>query len=150
MENLIKSFKKTRLSNQSLLIVGKSRDKTYFKKIKSLTRSEHSIKLIDMFVEPDCLQLYFNASDVVVLPFKAIENSGSVIMAMGFSKPILAPKMGAITDRLSYQKELLYEDLNAGLMHVLNLDRDKLVDYGKQNFKALSNYKWEDFSSVFV
>tara|TARA_B100001027_G_C16241457_1_gene319671 strand:- start:107 stop:1144 length:1038 start_codon:yes stop_codon:yes gene_type:complete len=150
LENLIKSFKKNRFSNQSLLIVGKSMDKMYFKKIKSLARFEDSIKLMDMFVEPDHLQLYFNAADVVVLPFNSIENSGSVIMAMGFSKPVLAPKMGVIVDRLSMQKELLYEDLDVGLKYALKLDRDKLIKYGKQNFNALSQYRWEDFSCIFT
>ena len=150
LENLIKSFKKNRFSNQSLLIVGRSMDKIYFKKIESLAHSGDSIKLIDIFVEPDQLQLYFNAADVVVLPFKSIENSGSVIMAMGFSKPVLAPRMGVIVDRLSMQKELLYEELDVGLKYVLKLDRDKLIEYGKQNFNALSKYRWEDFSCAFI
>ena len=58
--------------------------------------------------------------------------------------------MGVIVDRLSMQKELLYEELDVGLKYVFKMDRDKLIEYGKQNFNALSQYRWEDFSCAFI
>ena len=54
----------------------------YFESIKKSINE--NIMLIDRFIEDDELQYFFNAADVITLPFKKIENSGSVILAMGF------------------------------------------------------------------
>src|SRR6185312_9091133 len=80
--DLIEWFKKGFDDNAVLIIAGKAMDADYFETIKK--SMNENIILIDRFVENDELQLYFNAADVVTLPFKKIENSGSAILAMSF------------------------------------------------------------------
>ena len=150
LEELITLFKKNRLTNHKLMIAGKPIEDDYFQKIKHLAKSDKNIEIIENFIEPNFLQFYFNSADLVVFPFKAIENSGSVIMAMGYSKPVLAPKIGAIINRLNSQKELLYDDLESGLLHALKMDKEKLSKLGKGNLNALAKYQWKDFSSAFL
>ena len=42
---------------------------------------------------------------LITLGFENIENSGSIILAMGFKKVIIAPNIGVIPDRLNNQKK---------------------------------------------
>ena len=112
-----------------------------------------TILLVDQFIPADTLQVYFNAADVVVLPFQEIENSGSVIMAMGFAKPIIAPRKGVVKERLHQQDEWLYDlenELPDKLHDATQIPPSTLEAVGNRNFEALAKYAWSDFASLFL
>lgn len=145
---LIASFKKSFDNDAVLLIAGKVMNVDYFKKIEESINED--IILIDRFIENDELQLYFNAADVVTLPFKRIENSGSAILAMGFKKAIIAPEMGVLIERLKNQPELLYkESLEESFEVLKKTSSEKLEQIGEKNFEELTKCKWEDFAAAF-
>lgn len=50
------------------------------------------------FVADTELQLYHRAADRIVLPYNAILNSGSVILALSFDVPVLVPNLGAMSE----------------------------------------------------
>ena len=151
IENLIKEFSKIPNKKVQLLIAGQVMDKKYFKNLQNTINQlkDNRIKLKDIFIPVENLQIYYNAADVVVLPFDKVENSGSAIMAMGFKKPIIAPNMGVLKKRLQQQKSLLYSNLGEGLNKAILLDKNYLMKVGEDNFQALKKNKWEDFAKVF-
>ncbi|WKK67359.1 glycosyltransferase [Lutimonas zeaxanthinifaciens] len=151
IEKLIDSFSKLNKKKVELLIAGEGIDKEYIRSLKSKLSllNEKRIRLIDNFIPMNDLQIYFNAADLVVLPFDKVENSGSAIMAMGFKKPVLAPKMGVLKKRLGQQDQLLYKDLTKGLEVAISLNRKQLHLFGEKNYLALQNYQWKDFGKCF-
>ena len=151
LENLIHAFSKLKTKNIELIIAGKSMDAHYFNSLeKNISNIKtKNIKLINRFIRKEELQLFYNAADAVVLPFDKIENSGSVIMAMGFKKAILAPKLGVLEKRLVKQHFLLYEDLLEGLNSIFEINSDRLEEIGFLNFMTLQKYKWQDFAKAF-
>jgi beta-1,4-mannosyltransferase len=50
------------------------------------------------FIPDNEVQYFFNACDIVVLPYKKILTSGSVLLALSFGSFILAPSIGNITE----------------------------------------------------
>jgi glycosyltransferase involved in cell wall biosynthesis len=56
------------------------------------------IEIRDALVPDDELQVYFNACDVVALPFRKVLNSGSLLLAMSFGCPVAAPRLGSIPE----------------------------------------------------
>jgi beta-1,4-mannosyltransferase len=50
------------------------------------------------FVPESEVQLHLNASDLAVLPFHQILNSGSALLALSFDRPVLVPEMGAMAE----------------------------------------------------
>ena len=50
------------------------------------------------WVPDEDLARYFQATDVAVFPFRAITNSASLLLAQSFGKPIVIPKLPALTD----------------------------------------------------
>jgi len=49
-------------------------------------------------VEDKDIQLYFNASDVVALPFRRVLNSGTLLLAMSFGRCVVVPRLGSIPE----------------------------------------------------
>lgn len=148
IDNLIDCFKKSFDADAILIIAGNVMDLDYFENIKQ-TINENII-LIDQFIEKDELQYFFNAADVVTLPFKKIENSGSVILAMSFKKAVIAPEMGVLRERLKNQPELLYtESMDDSFKVLKQLTPENLEEIGEKNYQELTKYKWGDFAKAF-
>ena len=57
---------------------------------------------------------------------------------MGFSKPIIAPKIGVLNRRLEQQRQLLFKkDIKESFEAVLKLSEKELFDIGQRNFNSL-------------
>ena len=96
------------------------------------------------------MQYFYKVAEVVVLPFNKVENSGSVTLAMGFKKVIVAPKMGVSPKKLINQSDFLYKE--GDLFQKLNLayeNKKSLGEIGKLNFDQLGKNNWKDFSTFF-
>lgn len=117
-------------NGDTLLIVGKPLDKAYGLKLKHLTERMKGVILHPEFVEDNKIYLFFSAADVVVLPFKKILTSGSLILAMSYSKPIVAPRLGGIGETLGKADSLLYDpEDDRGLLQALQ--KSTQVDIGE-------------------
>jgi len=57
-----------------------------------------NIVVRDEFVPDDETEVYFKASDVLVLPYKNIYQSGVLFLAHSFGLPVLAANVGSLTD----------------------------------------------------
>lgn len=147
IENLIENFNKLHIENKKLIIAGNVLNKSYFNKIYTENKN---IQFVNRFIENDELQYFYKAADVVVLPFNKVENSGSVILAMGFKKVIVAPKMGVLLKRLINQKDFLYKEGELlEKLQFVNENRYKLNEIGESNFNELRKYEWKDFTKYF-
>ncbi|WP_242482112.1 glycosyltransferase, partial [Trichormus variabilis] len=62
--------------------------------------NEPNIKFIPGFVPSEKLQIYLNACDVVVFPYRDILTSGAVMLAMSFGRACIAPRKGCIAEVL--------------------------------------------------
>ena len=147
IENLIENFNKLQIKKKKLIIAGNVLNKNYFNEIYT---DDKNIQFVNRFIENDELQYFYKAADVVVLPFNKVENSGSVILAMGFKKVIVAPKMGVLLKRLINQQDFLYNE--GELFQKLNLayeNKKSLGEIGKLNFDQLGKNNWKDFSTFF-
>ena len=122
----------------------------YFNELQKSASKCDSIELIDNFIEVSKLAEYFKDIDIIVLPFKNIENSGSVIMAMGYAKPIIAPSLGIIEEKLTEQKELLYHnDINESFNEVRKKTISDLIKIGEKNRQQVLTYNWDKFAECF-
>ncbi len=148
---LVECFREMQQPDVILLIAGKVMNTDYGRMIEEKRSS--NIIFVNEFIADNELQYYFRAADMVVLPFKNIENSGSLIMAMGFARPIIAPRQGVISERLRQQDEWLYDshdELRQKLEMAATSPSTRLEAAGNRNFTALAKYTWEDFAFLFT
>jgi glycosyltransferase involved in cell wall biosynthesis len=146
--DLIHSFINVSEKNWVLLIVGRCRNRKYENKIKECLSDR--IIFNNQFVPEEKIQNYLNAANIVVLPFREIENSGSAILAMSFKKAVIAPRKGVLSERLEKQNKLLYiKNIEEGLEKLKMITQEELIAIGKDNYNEVQKYSWEDFSKLF-
>ncbi len=148
-DELIRVIRDLNDPNLFLVIAGQPIDKDFANKIKGMLTTQ--MIFIDRYIQPDELQYFFHAAHLVVLPFTEIENSGSVVLAMGFKKAIVAPRSNVLNLRLRNQQDLLYTlgQLRTTLLHALTIEDAILRSYGGKNYIQLTEHAWSDFGKFF-
>ncbi|MEZ4903991.1 MAG: glycosyltransferase [Spirosomataceae bacterium] len=109
LHDLLEAYAHIAQPNDCLVIAGKSYDSDYFASLQTLANPVPSIIFHHRFIEDSEVQLFFNAADVVVLPFVRIDHSGSIDLAMSFGKPIITLNTAATSQLLAHQSCLLFD-----------------------------------------
>ncbi len=122
IERLLQVWKENQdlFADHTLLIAGQACDEIYQQKLDRLATDSKGVILHPKFIEEDQVHLYFSAADLVVLPFEKVLTSGTLLLAMSYGKPIIAPRFKGIIETLAQVNELLYElDDQQGLAYML-------------------------------
>ncbi len=107
LETLIETF--SGLPGRSrLLIAGKFTSDHYQRQITALAAATRGVELHPQFIPDERLQVYLNAADCVVLPYRTILTSGAAMLAMSFGRPVIAPDLGAMRDHVDAACGILY------------------------------------------
>jgi len=111
LEHLIHSH--ADLQDDSLLwIVGHFRSAAYYEQVTqaaALSALAQQCTIRNEFVPSENLQLYLNACDVVVLPYREVLTSGAAMLALSFGRPVVAPRMGTLEELLTDECGVLYD-----------------------------------------
>jgi glycosyltransferase involved in cell wall biosynthesis len=149
IEDLVRAFPKAGANPNDVLIVAGLPFPDYpIDEVRALAKKMGIQRFIfePRHVQDKELQTLFNACDVVVLPFKNILNSGSLILAMSFGCSVVAPRIGAVPEVAFEQGYWGYSPadsngLTDGIKNALNEDRpsrEEVISYCR---KTLS---WQD------
>ncbi len=98
--NLIHVFRKAfrEDENRVLLLIAGIPQESEVKRLFEQAGDDPRIRLHLRRIAEEEVQLFFNASDLVVLPFSEILNSGSAILSLSFNRPVLVPAQGAMPE----------------------------------------------------
>ncbi|MBF2000273.1 MAG: glycosyltransferase [Synechococcales cyanobacterium M58_A2018_015] len=135
----------TAFAGDTLLIAGKPFDEAYRQQLIQLAADVKGVMLHLEFIEDDQLHLFFSAATVVVLPFTQILTSSSLLLAMSYSKPVIAPKLGGIAETLATANDLLYDPKDEnGLLNSLKASKQIDLEELSQRVKAACDQlNWE-------
>ena len=102
---LISAFEQlpsTTLEKTRLLIVGEiwENRRELLNQIK-VSPHHDKITLVDEYVPDEKVNLYFSASDVVVLPYLRASQSGIAHIAMSFGKPVVVSEVGGLKESMA-------------------------------------------------
>jgi beta-1,4-mannosyltransferase len=130
-------------TGNTLLIAGKA-GSAYAEELQKLTADLPSVVLMPEFIESDRIHLFFSAATFAVLPYRNILNSGSLILAMSYGVPVIAPRLGNIPESLGSADQLLYDaddqwGLLGALKQSLDVDRRSL---SQQVVEACDRLGW--------
>lgn len=135
-------------ANCTLLIAGKPLDDSYGQQLmEQVAKTEGAILHLG-FVEDHLIPVYFSAADAVILPFENVLTSGSLLLAMSYGKPVIAPRSPGIVETLGSATELLYDSQDEqGLFHALqtSLDSD-LATLTQKVCQECDRLKWESIA----
>ena len=108
---LVESFSKMDVGHSArLLIVGKPQTERVRREIEGkAARLGDRLLFVPDYVGSDDIQTYMNAADIFVAPFRNVLTSGSVILALSFGKPVIAPRLGCLPELLNDTSQFLYD-----------------------------------------
>lgn len=155
VELLIEAFSQIPEKNIRLLIVGKPIDDKLKSKLTAAAEADGRVRLVFEFVPDDEIQLYFNASDVVVFPYKEVLTSGAVILAMSFAKACIVGDVGCMRESLHENGGICYsasnpEGLKEALMRAIELGEPKLNQMGINNYQVARDLGWSKIAAQTV
>ena len=100
-EKIIKILPK--LENTILIIAGEPApwDIDYVNFLKDMIKHmnlEKKVVMLAKFIEEENIPIIFNASDIILLPYDEITQSGVLSMALAYRKPVIASKLPAFLE----------------------------------------------------
>lgn len=97
------------------LIAGRIWHKSTYRELLEYEAQNENIVLIAKWIPDDEVQIYFNACDIVVLPYTEITTSGIIPLAYSFHRPVIASAIGGIKDVVNEKTGILIppKDVNA-------------------------------------
>lgn len=141
---LVDAFRKLDSTQVRLLIVGRPISEQIKTEIIDLCGVDNRIHFYLSFVPGTDIQLYMNAADLVVLPYKDIVTTGSALLAMSFGKAVVIPRIGCVKEVLDGAGAFLYDPSDEkGLLRCLRkaLKAD-LATMGKHNHDQAKRLEW--------
>ena len=145
--DLISAFQTLGADQTSLVIAGRPLNDEFAQEIETARAGANNIRFYPGFVQDDEVQVYMNAADVVVLPYRHILSSGAALLAMSFGKPCVAPAIGCLADVLDPSGAFLYDVQDEeGLLENLRRAveaRETLGQMGGHNKKKVAQWTWE-------
>jgi len=144
---LIDAFRMLTADHTSLVIAGRPLDDEFARKIEIAGKGLDNVRFHPGFVQDDEIQVYMNAADVVVLPYRHILSSGAALLAMSFGKPCVAPAIGCLADVLDASGAFLYDpECETGLLESMRCAveaRDTLGRMGAHNQEKVLQWTWQ-------
>lgn len=155
VDNLIQSFAKVESENIRLLIVGKPNCEKLELELREAASRDKRVRLVFEFISDDQIQLYMNAADVAVFPYKEVLTSGAVILAMSYAKACVVTNKGCMSDALHEDGGICYsteepEALSQSLKLAIGLGADRLSQMGMKNYQLAQNLAWNNIAAQTV
>lgn len=96
---LIRAFRALEGANLRLFVCGRLSKRVDLEdEILTAAADDPRIQLVLRYIEVEEIEIYLTASDLVVLPYNEILNSGSAFLGLSFDRPILVPGVGALPE----------------------------------------------------
>jgi beta-1,4-mannosyltransferase len=110
LEDLISAFA-AQPGDCTLLIAGHFQSESYATEIRRRIAAlpAKRVVLIPRFLADDEIQRHVVAIDVLILPFREVLTSGSLILGLSFGTPVVAPRIGAVVDVMNPHTGVLYD-----------------------------------------
>ena len=97
-KELIELFTKLEDTRLRLVVAGRPVDEAYALELRRVALSDSRVQLIFRDITDEELPDIFATVTLNCAPFRTILNSGSVILALSFACPVLAPRLGSLRD----------------------------------------------------
>src|SRR5690606_19232771 len=119
--------------------------------IKHLGEDNPDVHLFLRFIPDNELHTDLSAADIVILPYRAVFNSGALLLALSFDKPVIAPHIGAMVvlqKQLgeawihSYRDDIQAETLQEAIRQLEQVDRPPVC--------PLDEYDWDHLAEATI
>ena len=142
----IEAFQKLEDIKSYMIIVGSVGDRQFKEQIEQKIKGYQNILLLPERIPDERVQIYMNACNCVVLPYKIFTTSGVALLAMSFKRACIAPNKDFFSDTVGDSGGFLYdptqEDGILQAMHSALKNKDQLIEMGQRNYQQAKEWDW--------
>ena len=134
------------MKNTVIMIAGKSEDKDICKKLLAYEKRLPQLRVFVKWIPDEEIQYYFNACDIVVLPYTDITTSGVIPLAYAFSRPVITTNIGGLRDIVNDDTGIIVpaKDVEALRNAIENIFSRDLLAMGKCAYEySRKEFSWE-------
>lgn len=138
------------VNNISISICGKGGE--YWNGCKKLIKTRSIYNLDIRLIPNELVADLMSSHHFLILPYRDVTNSGPMMIALNYSLPIIAPKIGCFVDVLNEDSAILYEQgmLKQALLNVSKLTPEE-YDNLRQSVKQCSErYSEPNIASNYI
>ena len=148
VEEFVAAFQVGAGSNDVALIAGRNRAPALVERLQARAQADTRLRLHAGFVPENEMPHYLQAADVAVFCFRQVLTSGSVILAMTYGLPVIAPALGCLPELVTPEAGILYDPAASDAL-VSALRRIKTMDtvqMGQAAQRITDALRWEDIA----
>lgn len=152
IDRLLGSFEKLSDEGVHLLIAGKPSQDLEFS-IRTAAERDMRVHLSLSFVDDSEVADYVLSSDCLVLPYRNITTSGTAILALTYSKPVIAPDIGLLREYTTPETSILYNPSEPdGLTNSMAemMRRKTMFDNKRPYERKLEELDWTKVSELLL
>ena len=143
LDLVINTFNKLPSQNARLIVAGKPSESFNIGRLESAAAQDPRIRLYLSSISKECVAKLYGAADISLHCYTSILTSGSVVLAMGMSTAVVAPRIGCLEEIISQETGVLYEQneprsLEHVLNRVMNMNVEEMGVAGKQRVSLWS------------
>ncbi len=153
IKELISAFKKvdnTGCQPIGLIIAGRPKNDEFAVELRRLIKGNKNIYLVLKYISDNEIQIYLKAADIVVFPYRKVFTSGGILLAMSFGKPIIAPRLGCISDVLDHSGSYLYDPMHSNelyeTMKKAVFEKSRHAKMGSHNLNMAKRFNWTNMA----
>ena len=144
----INRIDKNLCKNYELLIVGESYvDINKYKKILNSNLHEN-ISWHNEYIPDESVNLYFSASNYVILPYRSGSQSGIIPIAYYYNKPVIASNVNGLVEFINENTGLIFE--NENIEELASILEDCIKNYNSDLFKNMDTMRNKLSTSNYV
>ncbi|RME68111.1 MAG: glycosyltransferase [Verrucomicrobia bacterium] len=152
--DLIDAFRRLPHADARLVIAGKPWDTALHREIAATTARDRRIQIHAEFVPDDKVQVYLNACDAVVLPYRDYLTSGAVVLAMSFARACIVPARGSMAEALGPEGGLFYDPDQPDALHEALAractEHERLASIGRLNHETAARWGWDEMAAATI
>ena len=150
VDELLSAFEHPSLSESQLVIAGHPKSIAYKKHLMTRVERLDNVQCFFEFISVDYVQVFMNAADAVVFPFRDIFTSGSVMLAMSFGRPIIIPNVPSLSEIIDVMDGMSYDPYCAeSLLKTLQtFSVTDPIQSGEANCKYATRYNWLEIAKL--
>lgn len=130
-----------------LIVAGACKEKNLLSDLMIKSSKDFRISFENMFLTDEEMLVRVAASDLVVLPYRRVTNSGAALYALSVGRPILAPALGAFIDLSKQFPDWVCTYKGRFSASVLNEAIDKVRSMSSKDVPDLSDFSWENIAA---
>lgn len=143
ISDIIPLFGRHPMKDHTLLVAGTPSNENYADTIRGLCERYDNVHAFIKNIARDEVQYYLQAADIFVMPYKDVLNSGSLMLAMRFGKPLVAPRVGSIPEVVNQVCAVLFEqagshELKKALIQSLDMNIEKAAQEARRISESYS------------